>query len=228
MAGYALSVDEMDIYREIAPFLEILVICTILIGLSTLRNIQTNLVSLCHMEVQYVLGATRRAILHGNAQTIMIDMAISVDHDLKIWKDPILRKFIKGNMKLNSRGNLIYHVKHRLGSLLHQQERVEAIVILQNVTVVDGLQVSKVTKYNLRLINHWGKVKLETKALHPRVHSLIYSLSKCRKISLGMILIRRVIVLKGLGTEVKVVIRGEMKVIRRNGGQKVIHLRKVG
>jgi hypothetical protein len=43
-----------------------------------------------------------------------------------------------------------------------------------------------------------------------------------------MILIRRVIVLKGLGTEVKVVIRGEMKVIRRNGGQKVTHLRKVG
>jgi hypothetical protein len=84
MAGYALSVDEMDIYREIAPFMEILVICTISIGLSTLRNIQTNLVSLCHMEVQYVLGVTRRAILHGNAQTIMIDMAISVDPDLKI------------------------------------------------------------------------------------------------------------------------------------------------
>jgi len=77
-------------------------------------------------------------------------------------------------------------------------------------------------------MKHWGKVKLDTQAIPPRVLSLIYTLHICRKISIGMNIIRRVRVLKGVVTEVRVVIREEMKVIRRNGGQKVIHLRKVG
>lgn len=180
------------------------------------------------MELQYVLDATRLVILQENAPTIMIDMVISVDQDLKIWKDPISRKFIKGNLILKSRENLTYRVKHRLASLLHQLERVEATVILQNVTQVDGPQISKVIKYNLSQMKDWGKVKLATLAIPPRVLSLIYTFHIYRKISIGMNIIRRVRVLKGVVTEVRVVIREEMKAIRRNGGQKVTHLRKVG
>ena len=182
------------------------------------------------MEVRYVIGVMRLVILRENVPMIMIDMGISVDQDLKIWRDPIWRKFLKGNMKLKSsnRGNLTYHARHLLVSLLHQQGRVEATVILQNDTLADGLQVSKVIKYNLSQIKHWGKVKLETQATLPPVLNLIYSLSICRKISIGMIIIRRVMVLKGEDTEVKVVVGGEMRMIRRSGGQKVTRHRKVG
>ena len=69
---------------------------------------------------------------------------------------------------------------------------------------------------------------METQATLPPVLHLIYSLSICRKISIGMIIIRRVMVLKGEDTEVKVVVGGEMRMIRRSGGQKVTRHRKVG
>jgi hypothetical protein len=57
-------------------------------------------------------------------------------------------------LKNSNRENLTYHAKLLLVFLLHQLGRVEAIVILQNVTQVDGQQVSKVIKYNLSQIKH--------------------------------------------------------------------------
>ena len=108
------------------------------------------------MEVQYVLDVMRLVILRGNALTIMIDMEISVDQDLKIRKEPISRKFLKQNMMLKNshKGNLTYLARHLVVSLLPRQGRAEVIVIPLNATLGDGLQISKGIKYKLKQRKH--------------------------------------------------------------------------
>ena len=69
-----------------------------------------------------------------------------------------------------------------------------------------------------------------TQPINPLVHKLMYSLSIYRKSSIEMIIIRKIVVLSRLDTEMtEVVIEGGgKKEIRRSGGQRVTHLRKVG
>jgi hypothetical protein len=69
-------------------------------------------------------------------------------------------------------------------------------------------------------------MKLETQATLRLVLNLIYSLSKCRKISIEMIIIMTAMVLIGVDTEFKVV-GGEMITIRKSGGLKVTHLQNL-